>query len=270
VRSAARRSEERRSEERRSEERRSEERRSEERRVEAAAAEATKGERTRRKLVDATAALLRRQGYHATGLSDIVAESGAPRGSLYFHFPGGKDELARAALLASSAEWRARIDVATAGARDLGEAIDATIALLADDLEASGWDNGCPVAAVALESPSELVRRTVQEHFESWLDLVTERLVAVGVPAAPARQLASVTLAALEGALLLARVTRSRAPLVAVGQALRAMIAATTGGAASVEASSGGAPSGEAPSEVSTARRTGRRGTSRRRSPRPT
>jgi TetR/AcrR family transcriptional regulator, lmrAB and yxaGH operons repressor len=190
--------------------------------------ESTKGERTRRKLVDATAALLRRQGYHATGLSDIVAESGAPRGSLYFYFPGGKDELARAALLASTAEWRARIDAATAGARDLGEAIDATVALLADDLEASGWDNGCPVAAVALESTSELVRHTVEEHFASWLDTVAGRLVALGVAAAPARQLATVAVSAFEGALLLARVTRSRAPLVAVGAALRAMIAAAT------------------------------------------
>ena len=188
----------------------------------------TKGERTRKKLVDATAGLLRRQGYHATGLSDIVAESGAPRGSLYFYFPGGKDELARAALAASGAEWRARIEAAVATARDLDGAIAAVIAMLADDLEASGWDNGCPVAAVALESTSDLIRRTVQEHFESWLVIVTERLVALGVAKAPARQLATVTLSALEGALLLARVTRSRAPLVAVGQVLRAMVATAT------------------------------------------
>jgi AcrR family transcriptional regulator len=196
--------------------------------TEATRSEATKGERTRKKLVDATAALLRRQGYHATGLSDIVAESGAPRGSLYFYFPGGKDELARAALLASTAEWRARIDAATRDARDLGEAIDATVALLADDLESSGWDNGCPVAAVALEATSDLVRGAVREHFESWLDIVSERLVGLGVAAAPARQLALVAMSSLEGAMLLARVTRSRAPLVAVGQALRAMIAAVT------------------------------------------
>jgi TetR/AcrR family transcriptional repressor of lmrAB and yxaGH operons len=190
-----------------------------------ATTQAKKGERTRKKLVDATAALLRRQGYHATGLSHIVAESGAPRGSLYFYFPDGKDELARAALLASTAEWRARIEAAIAGARDFGEAIDATVAVLADDLESSGWDNGCPVAAVALESTSELVRRTVQEHFESWLGVVAGRLTAFGVPEATARQLAMVTLSAFEGALLLARVLRSRAPLVAAGQALRAMAA---------------------------------------------
>lgn len=213
--------------------------------------DATKGERTRRKLVDATAALLRRQGYHATGLSDIVAESGAPRGSLYFHFPGGKDELARAALLASSAEWRARIEGATRDAPDLGAAIDATVTLLADDLESSGWDNGCPVAAVALESTSPLVRATIEEHFASWLDLIAGRLVAQGVAPEPARHVATVVMSAFEGALLLARVQRSRAPLVAMGQALRAMVAVAM------------------PAPVSTATRTGTRGTSRRRSPRP-
>lgn len=229
--------------------------------------EPTKGERTRKKLVDATAALLRRQGYHATGLSDIVAESGAPRGSLYFYFPNGKDELARAALLESTAAWRARVDAATAGARDLGEAIDAVVALLADDLEASGWDNGCPVAAVALESTSELVRQTVQEHFESWLAAVAGRLTALGVPPEPARGLATVTLSAFEGALLLARVSRSREPLVAVGRALRAMVAAV----APAPPAPAAPPAQVAPpaAPVSTARRTGTRGASRRRSPRP-
>src|SRR5687768_17037204 len=85
----------------------------------------TKGERTKRKLVEATASLLRRQGYHATGLSAIVDESGAPRGSLYFYFPNGKDELAVAAIDASGVEWRDRIEAAVAGAPDLGTAIGA-------------------------------------------------------------------------------------------------------------------------------------------------
>ena len=184
----------------------------------------TKGERTRKKLVDTTAALLRRQGYHATGLSDIVAESGAPRGSLYFYFPGGKDELARAALAASGAEWRARIEAAIAQAADLDGAIASIIDLLADDLEASGWDNGCPVAAVALEAISEPVRGAVVAHYAGWLDAIAARLRDFGVPAGPARQLATVSLAAIEGALLLARVQRSREPLEAVGAVLRTMV----------------------------------------------
>ena len=186
--------------------------------------ELTKGERTRKKLVDATAALLRRQGYHATGLSDIVAESGAPRGSLYFYFPGGKDELARAALAASGQEWRERIEAVVARAPDLDGAIVSVVKLLADDLEASGWDNGCPVAAVALESISEPVRGAVVAHYAGWLDAVADRLVTFGIAEGPARQMATLALSAIEGALLLARVTRSREPLMTVGAALRAMV----------------------------------------------
>jgi TetR/AcrR family transcriptional repressor of lmrAB and yxaGH operons len=232
---------------------------------------ATKGERTRKKLVDATAALLRRQGYHATGLSEIVAESGAPRGSLYFHFPGGKDELARAALLASTAGWRARIDEATRDAPDLGAAIDATVALLADDLESSGWDNGCPVAAVALEATSPLVRATIEEHFASWLDLISSRLAAQGVPPEPARHVATVVMSAFEGALLLARGQRSRAPLVAMGQALRAMIAVALPAPSALPAPAGtaAAAAATATAGAGTATRAGTRGTPRRRSPRP-
>jgi len=192
--------------------------------------ELTKGERTRKKLVDATAVLLRRQGYHATGLSDIVAESGAPRGSLYFHFPDGKDQLARAALEAAGEEWRVRIEAVLADALDLGTAIDSIVKLLADDLESSGWDHGCPVAAVALESTSATVRKTIAAHYASWQQGITDRLAGqFGIAPPIAAQLATVALAAIEGGLLLARVQRSRAPLVTVGHALRAMAVFASG-----------------------------------------
>src|SRR5437773_2171867 len=128
----------------------------------------TKGEQTRKKLVDATADLMRRQGYHATGLAQIVEESGAPRGSLYFYFPGGKDELAIAALEAASVTWRARIDEVVARAPDPGAAVEAVCHLLADDLAASDFQHGCPVAAVALEATSEPVRAAIVAHYQAW------------------------------------------------------------------------------------------------------
>lgn len=186
--------------------------------------ELSKGERTRKKLVETTAALLRSQGYHATGLSQIVAESGAPRGSLYFYFPGGKDDLAIAALEASSEMWRTRILAVLAAARDLGGAIDGLVTAVGDDLEASGWVAGCPVATVALESTSEPVRAMVAAHFQRWLDVSVELLTRFGVAPPLAQELGLVGLSSLEGALLLARVQRSRAPLIAVGRALRAMV----------------------------------------------
>jgi TetR/AcrR family transcriptional repressor of lmrAB and yxaGH operons len=187
--------------------------------------ELTKGERTKQKLVAATGELLRRQGFHATGLADIIEESGAPRGSLYFHFPGGKDELATAALQAEGLEWRARIEEVVEKAPDLGSAVTAIIDLLAADLEASKFQHGCPVAAVALESTSEPVRKAIVAHYAAWETAIVEYAGKHGIAAGPARQFAVVALSAIEGALLLARVQRSKAPLVTVGKALRAMLA---------------------------------------------
>jgi TetR/AcrR family transcriptional repressor of lmrAB and yxaGH operons len=186
-------------------------------------AEPTKGERTRKKLVDTTAALLRSQGYHATGLSEIVAASGAPRGSLYFYFPGGKDDLAIAALEASSDAWCARIQAMVAAAPDLGAALEAIVTAIADELEASGWVHGCPVAAVALEATSEPVRAAIAAHFQRWIELSVAHLTSFGMARQPARELSLVAVSALEGALLTARALRSREPLRAVGRTLRAM-----------------------------------------------
>lgn len=199
-----------------------------------------KGERTRRKLIDATAELLRRNGYHATGLSDIVEHSGAPRGSLYFYFPGGKDQLAIAAIEASGAQWRRRVGEAIANAPDLAAAVTAIIDLLAADLESNGWDNGCPVAAVALESTSEAVRSAVAGHFAAWREASIAALGArFGIAPAAAVHIATFGLAAIEGALLLARVERSRAPLDAVAVAMRAMATLAPQAAITVDAPRG-------------------------------
>jgi TetR/AcrR family transcriptional repressor of lmrAB and yxaGH operons len=195
----------------------------------------TKGERTRAKLTAATAALLQRQGYHATGLAEIVAESGAPRGSLYFHFPDGKEALACAALAEAGDTWRARIDAILDQAPDLGAAVTRLCDELAGELEASDFQHGCPVATVALEAAgsSEAVRATIAAHFDDWITALAGRLAAHGaVPAALAHRLARFALASIEGALLLAKVGRSRAPLVEAGETLRAMFVLLRGAGA--------------------------------------
>ena len=186
-----------------------------------------KGERSRQKLVDATARLLQRQGYHATGLAQIVETSGAPRGSLYFCFPGGKEELACAALEAAGAGWRERIDEVVEAAPDLGAAVVAVCRLLADELVASSYELGCPVATVALEAAatSEAVRRTVEAHYAEWRDAIAARLERTGVARGVARQLATFALASIEGAMLLSKVSRDVQPLLTVGESLRAMVA---------------------------------------------
>ena len=183
----------------------------------------TKGERSKAKLVAATAELLQRQGYHATGLAQIVEESGAPRGSLYFYFPGGKEELACAALAEAGSAWRERLETLVNDTPDLLAALDAVCNTLGDALEASGFELGCPVATVALEasSASEPVRATCASHFAQWERSIAARLRGSGVPRATAAELAVTVLATVEGALLLAKVERSRRPLRHAAKVLR-------------------------------------------------
>jgi TetR/AcrR family transcriptional repressor of lmrAB and yxaGH operons len=187
----------------------------------------TKGERTRAKLVATTAELLQKQGYHATGLAQIIAESGAPRGSLYFYFPGGKEELAVAAIEASGAEWRAKIEALVAGVPDLGDAVVAVCRALADELVASDYQLGCPLATVALEASttSAPVREAVNAHWVGWRTAIAERLAAVGVAPAAARELATFVIASIEGALMLCKVGRDPQPLYAVAATLRSLVA---------------------------------------------
>ena len=184
-----------------------------------------KGERSRQKLVAAAAGLLRKQGYHGTGLAEIVSTSGAPRGSLYFYFPGGKEELACAALEESGAMWRRLLEGVIDAAPDLGVAVENVCRVLAEALAASGWESGCPLATVALEASaaSEAVRGTCAAHYAAWEATIGRRLVALGVEPARAAELATFGLASIEGALLLAKVKRDPAPLRAAGALMRAM-----------------------------------------------
>jgi AcrR family transcriptional regulator len=173
--------------------------------------------------VTATQELLRRRGYAASGLGEIVARSGAPKGSLYFHFPGGKQELAVAAMERSAAQLRDAMAAILDSSDDVNEAIGRLVDALADGLARSDFADGCPIATVALETAgeSEPMRAAAQAAFDSWLEVLQERLTRAGADAALAEQRALLVLAAIEGGLILARARRDVAPLLAVSCQLR-------------------------------------------------
>lgn len=187
---------------------------------------------SRTRMIGATAELLQKQGYAGTGLAEILATSGAPRGSLYFHFPGGKEQLACEALAASGREWITRFTDITNAAKTPADALDGACAMLGDELERSGWEIGCPIATVALEAAhtSEAIQQTCAAHFAELEALVTSQLERAGVPAAVAPVAATFAISAVEGSLLLARAYRSRAPLERVAMALRAQMSAMIAG----------------------------------------
>ena len=176
------------------------------------------GGSSRAAFIEATAALLRRQGYHGTGVNEIVARSGAPKGSLYFHFPGGKEELAVAAMAHSGEQLRHAISGILAPEIALGEALGRLIDSLAFGLERSGYENGCPIATATLETApgSEPVRTAADAVFTSWIQVLAERFAASGLDREASSRRATLVLAAIEGALILARARREVGPLTAV------------------------------------------------------
>ena len=176
---------------------------------------------SKERILRSAARLFRIQGYHATGLNQVVRESGAPKGSLYFHFPGGKEQLAVQAVELSGTELGDEFAKVLDDAPTPGAGVARIIELLGERMTASGFSAGCPVATTALDaaSTSEPIRQACDGAFLGWQQMLAARLSAHGTP--DADSVATVILAAVEGALLLARTRRDLAPLEAVAAHLR-------------------------------------------------
>jgi TetR/AcrR family transcriptional repressor of lmrAB and yxaGH operons len=185
-----------------------------------------RGDRTRQRLISSTADLLRRQGFSATGMTQILKASGASRGSLYFHFPGGKEELVLAALRESTRRWRSSLQVLLLD-ESPENVLPAACAILAKRLEESDWQKGCPVATITLEmaSTNDEVREICEEHFRLWETFLHDAF-ARRMSTREAASWATVALASIEGALLLSRAYRDSAPLIKVGQQLSELLVA--------------------------------------------
>lgn len=169
----------------------------------------------RERMVVTAARLFQRHGYHAVGFRRIVEESGAPRGSIYHHFPGGKEQLGAEAVQLSGAALVHSVERLARDAPDVAGVLEGIGGLLAGWLESSEFEAGCPVATVALECApaSGPVTDACREVFRGWCAVLTERLVDEGWSRADASARATTIVAAIEGALLLARVERDATPV---------------------------------------------------------
>jgi TetR/AcrR family transcriptional regulator, lmrAB and yxaGH operons repressor len=169
---------------------------------------------SRAKIVDGARTLLRRQGYHGTGLAEIIEVSGAPRGSVYFLFPGGKEEIAAAAVRASATSIPELLDQARQGAT-VEQWVRAVLDHFAQQLSGSGYTEGCPITTTVLDAVpgSPLLTEACRETYDAWQDALVSTLIGYGTPADAAPGLATTLLSCLEGALVLCRARQSTTPL---------------------------------------------------------
>ena len=187
-----------------------------------------RGSDVRERMLDSTTTLIRQRGASATSLDDILAHSGAPRGSLYYYFPGGRTQLIEETVERAGASIEQLI--ASAGDHSPIEVFDTFVRAWRDGLIASSFQAGCPVLAVAIETDDETPQLTeaAARAFTSWRSALAALLRRHGASPAEARRLANLVIAAVEGAVALSRAEQSPQPLDDAARALRPLLQRTT------------------------------------------
>lgn len=187
-------------------------------------------DRSRAALVDTAALLFRRQGYAATGVNQILEVADVKAGSLYHHFPAGKQELAAAVVDGVGAAIERRLRELLDSGSPVSDIVDGWIDLMAAGL-ASDQRDGCPIEPIATESvnASEQVREASARAFGGWCLAVADRLRADGWPDADADQTALAVIALIEGALILSRIAGDADALNAAKAAARTLISPAGG-----------------------------------------
>ena len=169
---------------------------------------------TKERMVAAARQLFREHGYLGTALSDVVTESAGPRGSIYFHFPGGKEELATEVTLLHASDRIAHINRAAAASTSAAQLIEMFVGRERDDLVASNYREGCAVAPIVIEATpaSDQLSDAARRAFQDVITTLAARLTEKGLPNDKAVQLATNVWTSLEGALILSRALRSPEP----------------------------------------------------------
>ncbi|MEU9116542.1 TetR/AcrR family transcriptional regulator [Streptomyces sp. NPDC048483] len=181
---------------------------------------------TRDRILETAARLLQHQGYEGTGIKQIAREAQATFGSVYHFFPGGKQELAIAAIQHSDQEYLELLRAALGAVDDPADAVLALADGLADALRASDWADGCPVTTTALETSgtSPDIQRVCAAAFQSWQAVVHDKLSACGIADPDAGELAATVINTLGGAEVSAQVLRDDEPLRIAGRHLARLI----------------------------------------------
>ena len=180
----------------------------------------------REQILQATCDLMEKQGYHGTGLNEIVKESGAPKGSLYHYFPDGKEQIASEAVIQSGKATAQRIQNGVSGSNNAAKSIYDFVLNIADHVESSGFAAGSPLTAVAMETAtqSERINLACREAYILLETAFKEKLLESGFTKVKADELGTFITAAIEGGIILSRTYHSGNPLRTVAKNLKVLL----------------------------------------------
>jgi TetR/AcrR family transcriptional regulator, lmrAB and yxaGH operons repressor len=172
--------------------------------------------------------LFESQGYHATGINQIIKESGVPKGSFYHYFPEGKEGLAVEAIGAISDGIRTRVRDLCTSHSDRIAAIGTMFRDIARHLEESEYQHGGPLTTVASETATTNARinEACRLAYNTWTEEMVKHLVAADFPEQDARELATMITTSLEGGIILSRTFHSTEPLDHLAQQIESALTA--------------------------------------------
>lgn len=170
---------------------------------------------TKAKMIETMARLLQQKGYHGTGLNEIIQVSGSPKGSIYYHFPGGKEELAVAAIEWTKEQVHHYIANQIENEENANVAVSKLIKNSADQFDNGHYFRGVPMIALTLENgtTSDAIRTACKEAFEDWERIIATKFVASGMNQATANHRASVIHSMMQGAAAISFAKQSSEPL---------------------------------------------------------
>lgn len=181
---------------------------------------------TRDKFIKTASRLFKVQGYHATGLNEILKESEAPRGSFYYHFPNGKEELALEAIKLSSETIQRDIKNTLEQFPDPIQAIQIQIEKIAEFVTEKEKIEDLSISLLALEtySSSECLRKACELAFVSFENIYVEKLIQTGFTEKKAQELSMVIQSMIEGAITISLTKKNGTPLLAVAKQISILL----------------------------------------------
>jgi TetR/AcrR family transcriptional repressor of lmrAB and yxaGH operons len=180
----------------------------------------------REQILQTTCTLLDKQGYHGTGLNEIVKESGSPKGSLYHYFPEGKEQIVAEAVIQSGNETAERIRLGLSESVNASKAISDFILKIAEQVELSKFAAGSPLTAVAMETAtnSERINLACREAYTLLQIAFKNKLAESGYTKSKADELAIFIVAAIEGGIILSRTNHSGDSLRLVAKQIKTVL----------------------------------------------
>lgn len=169
----------------------------------------------RENILIAMARLIEKQGYHATGLNEIIQESGAPKGSIYYYFPGGKEQIGAEAILESGRIIATRLQSVLSLEPDPAKAIHGFLVTMAESVEQTDFGASSPLTTAAIETAvtSEALNQASRQAFDLILDAFKQKLLSGGFSEDRATELALFVTTVIEGGIVMSRTYHSSAPL---------------------------------------------------------